>query len=225
MNLVIDIGNTRVKAAVFEDGRLVEKGCVDALTAKYYIQRTIVAHVRGAEADTPEDALILDRYTPLPIKNLYKTPETLGMDRLAAAVGAWATFPGEDMVVVDFGTAITIDVVTRAGEFVGGNISPGAEMRFRALHEYTAALPQVDIPTEPTPLLGASTREAIEAGVMQGIVYEIEGYAAQMPGHKIIFTGGDAKLFAERLKCSIFVDYDLVLRGLNTILEYNENNE
>ncbi len=226
MNLIIDIGNTLVKAAVFDGGRLVETGDVAALAAKYRIERTIVASVRG-DADAvakglPGRVMVFGPNTPVPLKNLYRTPATLGADRLAAAVGAYTIFPCEDVLIMDFGTAITIDLVTHEGEFAGGNISPGLGMRLRALHEYTASLPLVVPPEGTVSLTGTTTEEAISAGAVNGILHEIEGYARRMTGAKIIFTGGDAKFFAERTKSTIFVECDLVLCGLNRILEYNE---
>lgn len=229
MNLVVDIGNTRVKAAVFDEGRLVEVGDMDVLLAKYPVDRAIVSSVRGATKNVAEmlrgrgvKCLTLGADTPLPIANLYRTPSTLGPDRIAAAVGANALYPGENLLVVDLGTAITFDMVTAAGEFAGGNISPGADMRFRALHEQTAGLPLVDELDDPSALFGTTTAEAIAAGVVNGILFEIEGYAARSGAQRIIFTGGRGKLFAERTKSTIFVERDLVLFGLNRILEYNE---
>jgi type III pantothenate kinase len=222
MNLIIDIGNTRAKAAVFDRGVLVEAGDAAALMAKYPVGRAIVSSVRGVPQWVPEGALVLDAATPIPLKNLYRTPATLGADRLAAAVGAHTIFPDDDVLVVDFGTALTVDLVTREGEFAGGNISPGMSMRLRALHEQTASLPLVEPPQGDIPLLGTTTAEAIGAGVVSGMLHEVEGYARRFPDAKIIFTGGDAKFFAERTKSTTFVHEELVLKGLNRILEYNE---
>ncbi len=182
----------------------------------------------AAVRDAAKRYVCFTNMTPTPLRNRYATPETLGPDRLAAAVGAWTLYPGENIFVADFGTAITLDVVTSAGEFLGGNISPGAATRFRALHDYTSTLPLVALP-DKTALTGDTTACAIANGVVNGIVYEIEGYMARLeeeyPGIKIIFTGGDGKYFAERLKNPIFAVSDLVICGLNSILEFNANEE
>ena len=161
--------------------------------------------------------------TPVPIVNGYLTPESLGADRLAAAVGVDALYGEGDKLIVDFGTAITIDYVVD-GVFRGGNISLGMTTRFRALRDYTARLPLCGATEQQLPY-GRTTREAIEQGVMQGITYEIEGYISAFMQEKakkyIIFTGGDAKYFAKRIKNAIFADCEPVIYGLNRILDYN----
>ena len=168
-------------------------------------------------------ALRLTPSTPMPVRNGYGTPETLGVDRLAAAVGAQAIYGRRNMLIVDFGTAITVDLVID-GEFRGGNISLGAGARFRALNEYTSKLPMCS-PTDERLEFGNSTRTAVEQGVMTGIEYEIEGYIADFGGRYenlcIIFTGGDANFFVKRIKNTIFASRDLIFAGLNGILEYN----
>ena len=167
--------------------------------------------------------LVMSPSTPVPIGNAYLTPDTLGVDRLAAAVGAVALTGSGNCLIVDFGTAITVDLVTD-GVFCGGNISPGVGMRFRALHDYTSRLPECS-PAEVASALGSSTREAIEQGVMQGVMYEIEGHIARLTEKikdlSVIFTGGDAKYFVKRIKNTIFANRELVICGLNRILEYN----
>lgn len=244
MNLTIDMGNTRVKYAVFDGDSVVSDGCSEEfgepdlekiLSAHPGITRAIVATTRGSVDETVAllrrrigHCLRLSAQLPLPIHNDYATPETLGEDRLAAAVGAASLYPGSHLLVVDFGTAITIDEVTAAGVFRGGNISPGVQMRFRALHDYTAALPLCESCDDQT-LLGRSTVEAIRQGVMNGITFEIEGYIARLAREigplSIIFTGGDAKFFVKRIKNTIFAHCDLVFLGLNRILEYNASEE
>ena len=240
MNLAIDIGNTHVKAAVFDSGQLVEtfksrevgKAFVDTVFAAYpAIERAIMASVRADFKEVEEAVkgrvksyMRFDVSTKIPVANLYATPETLGPDRLAAAVGANAIYSENNVLIVDFGTAITIDLVTSAGEFLGGNISPGVDTRFRALHDYTSNLPLCEN-TGRTVLLGSGSEEAICSGVVNGVLYEIEGYIMRLEGMyddlKIIFTGGDGKYFAKRLKNTIFATYDLVVHGLNRIMEYN----
>lgn len=239
MNLLIDIGNSRTKAAVYEAGRcLATAECerpdgawFDGLLARYAVQRAILSSTRGA-ADEVWQLLAARvpqavRFTPatrVPIAIDYATPETLGRDRVAAAVGATVLYPGRDVLIVDFGTALTIDWVTADGTFRGGTISPGLTCRFSALHDYTASLPLCE-PTESEVWPPRSTREAIEQGVMQSVACEIEGRMARLRAKNddfcVIFTGGEAKYFAKRIKNTIFAEPNLVFCGLNRILEYH----
>jgi type III pantothenate kinase len=168
--------------------------------------------------------LMLDHRTALPIRNLYRSKETLGFDRIAAAVGASARHPGKDILIIDMGTAITIDFISSQNEFLGGNISPGLQMRLRSLHEYTGRLPRVE-PADHQGLLGNDTTSAIRAGVQNGIIFELDGYINEQkkryPHLQVLMTGGDAAFFDKKLKNSIFVDLNLNLFGLYRILEYN----
>ncbi|MCD8030523.1 MAG: type III pantothenate kinase [Bacteroides sp.] len=239
MNLVADVGNTFVKLAVFDEGRMAEV-CVDdhslsrlpGLCAKYPVEAAIVSTVTdiGKEVlqpltDGQIPVLWLDHLTPLPVVNLYETPETLGMDRLAAVVGAWQQCPGRDLLVIDAGTAITYEFLDASGQYHGGNISPGLRMRLQALHDYTGRLPLVP-EAGKLPLLGRNTETAIRAGVKRGIEYEIRGYIASLkdkyPELFIFLTGGDEFSFDTNLKSIIFADRFLVLKGLNRILDYNK---
>lgn len=243
MNLVVDIGNTLVKFAVFEQGELVRQHVagepreadLEALLQGRRAERAIVASTRGAMPALVElirrhvDRLLeFTPATPVPIGNAYRTPETLGRDRLAAAVGAATLYPGRNALIVDFGTAVTLDVVSAEGVFLGGCISPGLSMRFRALHEYTASLPLCEA-TDCQSLVGRTTGEAIRFGVMNALAFEIEGYVARLEAQFenlcVIFTGGDAKFFAKRIKNTIFANCNLVFCGLNRILEYNASEE
>ena len=243
MNLVVDIGNTLLKLAVFDGGRLVAQQCVGELREETFAgllggaraARAVVASTRG-EAPAIVEAvrwhtdylLEFTPATPVPIGNAYLTPATLGRDRLAAAVGAATLYPGRNALIVDFGTAVTLDFVSADGVFRGGCISPGMAMRFRALHEYTAALPLCDA-TDSAELLGRTTDEAVRLGVMNSLAFEIEGYIARMQGEIedlcVIFTGGDTNFFAKRIKNTIFANCNLVFWGLNRILEYNASEE
>ncbi|MDR0954067.1 MAG: type III pantothenate kinase [Rikenellaceae bacterium] len=240
MNLAIDIGNSMSKAAVIDSGQVVDIYKAETFTPDNLNQlfrlypgltQGILISTRGdEEAWVPllekrlKRLVRFDENTPVPIRNGYATPKTLGRDRLAAAVGAAALHPGRASLVVDFGTAITIDLVSADGEFRGGNISPGASARFRALHEFTGRLPLGSL-VEETELLATSSLSAIQSGVIGGIVFEIEGYIAKLSQEiddfRIIFTGGDGNFFAKRLNYPIFASQDLVLFGLNKILEYN----
>ena len=243
MNLIVDIGNTLVKSALLERGRVVEEhadgvfcpGAVARLLDRGRVRRAILSSTRG---EMPEVAawlrervaslLLFTPQTPVPIRNVYRTPQTLGRDRLAAAVGATVLFPGRNVLIVDFGTAVTIDLVTADNTFRGGCISPGMKTRFRALHDYTACLPLCG-PTDSGELQGLTTEEAIRLGVMNSLTFEIEGYMARMEKKIddlcVIFTGGDAKYFAKRIKNTIFANCNLVFCGLDRILEYNASEE
>ena len=241
MNLAIDIGNTLAKLAVIDDGQVVDFQKTEKIDSAFVekileenpeIEATII--VSTGEYETAWEQMLEKRMkrfirfgaeTPIPIENGYATPQTLGLDRLAAAVAANALYPNSNVLIVDFGTAITVDFVSAEGRFLGGNISPGAATRFRALHHFTKRLPLCELDEDSVRLLGNSTQTAIESGVVNGIVYEIEGYIRDLQQRynnlRIIFTGGESDFFAKRLKNTIFATYDLVAYGLNRILEYN----
>ena len=243
MNLVVDIGNTLIKVAVVERDEVVymqqaesiEEVDLVTLCERFpSLRRAIVASTAFPTADVAVllrekgfDVLEMTSLTPVPIGNTYQSPETLGVDRLAAAVAAVEVMGCRDCLVVDFGTAITIDLV-EDGIYRGGNISPGVRTRFRALHDYTGRLPEC-VPTDEVLEYGSTTSQAIEQGVMQGITYEIDGYishfSAQNVKISLIFTGGDAKYFVKRIKNAIFANCELVICGLNRILEYNASIE
>ncbi len=240
MNLAIDIGNTLAKAAVFEREQVVDTfrsetpdaAFVESMFRAYpAIDAAILVSSRDncfeVEQAVKKRVRRYIRFgadVPVPVKNLYDTPQTLGCDRLAAAVGANALYPGSNVLIADFGTAITIDIVTAQGEFLGGNISPGATTRFKALHDYTDRLPMGSLDGQVA-LIGKNSQQAVESGVVNGIVYEIEGYIERFSREyadlRIIFTGGDGNFFAKKVKNPIFAIYDLVVYGLNRILEYN----
>ncbi len=243
-NLIVDIGNTRVKLAVLKGEEIIYEesfacfdGCamerVKGFVGHYDVRQAVVSSTRvGAEEVVDqlkgciERVLLFNSTTSIPIKNSYESRETLGSDRLAAAVGGWSLYGNEAdaLLVVDFGSAITVDLVTRDGGFEGGVISPGVAMRFRALHEFTARLP-LCTPTERVLDVARTTNDAIEQGVMEGVAYEIEGHIEKNRRKYdkivVIFAGGDAKKFANRIKNTIFAQCELVIVGLNRILEYN----
>ena len=240
MNLIVDIGNTVAKLAVFEQGEPLEViRCsnqtldqLPVLCRKYPIRRGIVSSVVTL-SDTVLEQLArwdfpiirLTHETPVPIKNLYKTPQTLGADRLAAVIGANAIRPNRDLLIIDAGTCITFDFIDKHGQYHGGNISPGMEMRLKALHAFTNKLPEVKADGE-IPSYGNTTETAIRAGVYHGIEFEVAGYISQLqknyPQLLVFLTGGDNFSFDTNLKSSIFADGLLVLKGLNRILEYND---
>jgi type III pantothenate kinase len=240
MNLIIDIGNSRAKAAVVDNGTVLRSYVVDSIDGEWLetllnehpsIQHAILCSTRGDEervyqllrASIAHVICFAPATTPTPLTIHYHTPATLGADRLAASVGASELYPDCDLMIVDFGTAITIDFV-EDGAFKGGNISPGVTTRFRALADYTAKLP-LCYATDEVLEYGRTTKEAIEQGVMRGVENEIRGYCEVFMQKKrkkcIIFTGGDAKYFAKRIKNTIFADCELVILGLSRILDYN----
>ncbi|MFI3281921.1 MAG: type III pantothenate kinase [Rikenellaceae bacterium] len=239
MNLIIDIGNSRVKVAVVEGQRIIDYAATDDydenivknFAQKYDISRSIVSSTRGVQSGVVDSVrgivghcLFFDTELKIPLSVQYSTPHTLGRDRLAAAVGAREMFAEGDMLIVDFGTAITIDLVTRDGGFEGGSISVGLMLRFRALHDFTASLPFCE-PSFDELDIARSTHDAVVQGVMNGVCYEIEGYISRYLQKydklSVIFVGGDAKFFEKRIKNTIFVDRELLFRGLSRILDYN----
>jgi len=239
LNLAIDIGNTRIKAGVFDGEVLVESMVFDMsgddLIASFArsnnVQNVIVCSVNADEIEieallprVPGVVIELTDRTKIPIVNSYETPSTLGKDRLAAVVGGYHLFKNSNVLIIDAGTCITYDLVTAAGEFVGGNIAPGLDMRLEAMHHYTARLPLVRKGIE-SGFLGKTTEEALRNGAVQGILLEIEGYIRRLEGQygtlETVLTGGDARYFADLMKTKIFVRSNLVLTGLNEILKVN----
>ena len=162
--------------------------------------------------------------TPVPIQNLYKTPETLGKDRLAAIVGAYSLFPDRDVLVFDAGTALTIDFIDKDGNYHGGNISPGLNMRFRALNDYTQKI-FLQSQTDDYKLLGDTTASAVVSGVQNGMVFEVKYYidhfVKKFPDLVIIFTGGDKNFLENKIERFIFAEPNLVFIGLDKILKFN----
>lgn len=244
MNLIIDIGNTCVKLVCFNDGKVVEEQRTDkddavalqSFCSRYPFSRGICSSVSdiseeysAALSSLPFSMMeFKSGFTRVPIINKYNTPLTLGSDRLAAVVGANWLQPGRDVLVIDIGTCVTFDFINSIGEYLGGNISPGPTMRLKALNHFTARLPFVERRGD-TPDFGTDTTTAIRSGVMNGIKYEIEGYIhsflAKYPQLFVYLTGGvHLNLqFSENL--SIFADDFIVPKGLNRILEYNNEHK
>jgi type III pantothenate kinase len=171
-----------------------------------------------------EQFIELDANTPLPIENCYTTKETLGKDRIAAVVGAFDLYPDTNVLVIDAGTALTYDLLNEKHQYLGGNISPGIDMRFQALNQFTGKLPLVE-QRDFNKLYGTSTEHAIRAGVQNGVVFEvdraIDTFKEFYKNLKVIITGGNAEFFDKKLKNSFFVHFNLIALGLNRILEYN----
>lgn len=238
MNLVVDSGNTAAKVGIFRDEKLMEQlsfSSIDDLRSflqQSSFQHVIVSSVRddaalvASWASTTGKRLIMAPHLPVPLTSLYRTPESLGMDRLAGACGAWQLFPRRASLVIDAGTCVTYDLVDEHGRYHGGSISPGLMMRFRAVHTFTAKLPLLS-PRPDVELVGKDTESSIQSGVVNGMIAEIEGmiarYSQIFPDFKVILCGGDTGFFENQLKASIFASPELVLIGLNSILIHNVN--
>lgn len=238
--LVIDIGNTKIKAAVFNGYDLIHvvpdttlpEWYVSVLN-EYNISKAITVSVKKEvqpwqqQLEQQVACVVFDRHMAHQINNHYRTPQTLGLDRLAAVMGAMQSHPKQDNLIIDAGTCITYDYVDAGANYFGGSISPGLTMRYRAVNHYTSALPLVapDIAFNGT--YGDDTISAIRSGVQNGIIYEIQGfiqtYTKQAPRLNIILTGGDSDFLDTALKNSIFARYIktepyLVLKGLNAAI-------
>ena len=240
MNLIIDIGNSQTKVAVFDAGEIVQTIFTKSLDGAQIaslkqIYPALKLAILSSVADISEALLHalknefdffleFNHETPVPIENRYESKQTLGLDRLAAAVGAVNIFPGKDLLVIDAGTAITFDFIDRNNRFLGGNISPGLAMRFKALHQFTRNLPEISAADQMEDI-GKTTEDAIRAGVQNGMIFEIDGMIDHIiqlcPGCQVVLTGGDSYFFDKKLKNTIFVKFELTLIGLNKILEYN----
>ncbi|ARS37085.1 type III pantothenate kinase [Pontibacter actiniarum] len=236
-NVAIDIGNTGTKYGLFEGGAIVKQGYFEGQetlppallnqTFDHAIVASVAANAQSIKERLSVTGKLLE-LTPqaaLPVLNLYKTPQTLGADRVAAAVGASYLFPGRNCLVFDAGTCVTHDFVDAQGRYHGGGIAPGLQMKFRALHTFTQRLPLVQQIDENFPLTGQTTQESIQSGVLAGSVAELNGliqsYAEKAPDLVVILCGGDAGFFESNLKGRIFVIPELVLIGLHRILTHN----
>ncbi|WP_029037770.1 type III pantothenate kinase [Salinimicrobium xinjiangense] len=240
MNLIIDIGNTLAKLAVFQQDELRNKTIipnaeVSQIASEFFrqypnIEKIMVSNVSAAKVDLPSEVLEktklleLSAVTPLPFKNLYTTPQTLGNDRKALVAAAVSQYPSRNVLVIDAGTCITFDFKNAAEEYLGGGISPGLKMRFLALNTFTANLPLVEA-GEDHNLIGNSTVSSITSGVVNGTFMEIEGiiraYSEKYEDLVTIITGGDATFLSVNLKNGIFANSNFLLEGLNFILEFN----
>lgn len=242
MNLIIDIGNTRIKAALYNGNTLFELKLFNTikellLDTKFIKQANKC--IIGSVVDQLEDfynqlnailpTIVFTTQTKIPLTNLYKSTATLGSDRLLASVAAYNIYPKCNVLVIDAGTCIKYNFTNYKNEYLGGGISPGIQMRFKALHQFTDKLPLIPFTNDAVNLIGDNTQNSILSGVLNGCVAEIDEiinqYKTQVPDTLFILTGGDSDFLAKRLKNSIFAHQNLVLKGLNDILNYNlENN-
>ncbi len=239
MNLILDIGNTRTKVGVFDQYELVERIVWEDWTLEdlhYFIERhpriqrvavsTVTSIWEDVESFLKEHFFYinLSHQTPIPISNAYQTPETLGKDRLAAVNGAFYLYPNENCLVIDAGTCIKYDLLTKNSIYLGGNIAPGIQMRFKAMHHFTAKLPLIK-QGKIKDIVGKTTETALRNGGQLAAAMEMKAFIAAYQEKfgqlKVILTGGDANYFAKELKTQIFVHPNLVLIGLNKILNYN----
>ncbi|WP_223032804.1 type III pantothenate kinase [Hanstruepera marina] len=242
MNLIIDVGNTFVKFAVFNKNSILEKSRFEVsdfttefeAVCKNYksLGNCIISSVGNFDPEYLEQVsdklhiVFLDSNTPVPFKNLYQTPTTLGVDRLALVSASAVQYPEKNVLIIDAGTCITYDFINEQNEYLGGAISPGIQMRYKSLHNLTAKLPLLNIKM-PERLIGDSSEEAIHSGVILGVISEIDGaidaYKLKYADLTVILTGGNANFLSKQLKSSIFANSNFLLEGLNYILQFNLN--
>lgn len=239
MNLVLDIGNTSVRLAIFSKNKIIKNELIHTFSSdflrKFISANPDIKNICVSNTAMKNDFIVpiskefkiryfdINKMSNLPICSEYQTPETLGSDRLALAVGASIKYPGENLII-DLGTCITYDIII-ANNYIGGQISPGLKMRLLALHNYTANLPNIDFQI-PEGFLGKNTDDSILIGVYEGVFAEINGilqkYKMRYPNINIILTGGDSQIFQEKLKNINFIDPYLLMHGLNYIIASNE---
>jgi type III pantothenate kinase len=240
MLLAIDIGNTRVKAAVFDGDATVRLSVLEAddlrteilglLGSFSEISDVVVSAVGAARIDFPLPGAVvlhvIERGWPFPFENLYRTPETLGIDRMILASGAVLSYPQADRLVIDAGSCITYDFIDKDDRYHGGAISPGIRMRYRAMHEFTAKLPLLDAHF-PDSSIGDSTAGSMHAGAVFGALAEIDAFIARYRGNTenfiTILTGGDTDFLAGRLKNTIFANQNFLLESLNKTFRQTRN--
>ncbi|MEM9078438.1 MAG: type III pantothenate kinase [Bacteroidota bacterium] len=242
MNLVIDLGNSLTKYAVFENRKLLHletsesnlflSKIKDVFESFPRIEYAIISSVGQLENKEKEvlalfcKVHVLSHASKMPFKNSYATPHTLGMDRIALATAAFYQYPRKNTLVIDMGTCITYDMVNDAGEYIGGAISPGLLMRYKAMHSQTEKLPLLT-PEDILDFVGNSTETCMHSGVVNGLVNELDGtieqYGARFQDLTVILTGGDSQFFVKRLKNSIFANSKFLVEGLNCLLEYNKS--
>ncbi len=239
MILTVDIGNTKIKAAVFEIDEVLGKFIFDRVDAEKKIteilkefaeiSQIVLSSVGKDDFDlllwleSCTGLTVINHDSRFPFDNRYATPETLGIDRMVLSAGAVLQFPVQNRLVIDAGTCVTYDFVDSDDNYLGGAISPGLRLRYKAMHNFTAKLPLL-YPEIPTGYVGDSTESAMHSGVVNGLLYEIEGfihrYEQQYANMVIILTGGDAEFLAKRLKNTIFANSNFLLESLNKLYLY-----
>jgi type III pantothenate kinase len=244
MILTVDVGNTRIKAAVFEGDILLEhfvfvkeelqKNIKNILNIFKNTTHLVVASVGNVNEqsflDFEKEVVVhfVSHKDSFPFVNGYETPQTLGIDRMVLAAGATLLFPGQNRLVVDAGTCVTLDFINENDTYLGGAIAPGLQLRYKALHDFTAKLPLLSLES-PEDVIGKSTAESIHSGVVNGLVYEIDGFIDQYrvlySNFIIILTGGDTEFLAKRLKNTIFANSNFLLESLNQTFQYKIKND
>lgn len=236
MNIAVDFGNTSIKAGLFEEDQLIErivfdreKKILDLIKLKKP-EHCIFSSVRKGNRKILQEAgkfcntIGLNSQTPIPLHNLYATPQTLGTDRIAAVVGAQHLYPDRNVLVIDAGTCITYDLLDAEGSYHGGAISPGMDIKFKALHKFTSKLPSIAFRSSYE-LIGKTSKGSMLSGVINGTIAEMEGmiirYEQYFEELTILICGGKSKFFESKIKGHIFAIPDLVLIGLNQILRFN----
>lgn len=239
MNLIIDVGNTRIKLAVFTNSKLIHNESITIgnfmkntleLVKKYECTNAIISSVVSVKKNQIEEIsskinlIELNYNTNVPFKNNYSTPKTLGVDRIALVAAAISKFPCKNVLIIDAGTCITYDFIDADGYYFGGAISPGINMRYRSLNVFTNKLPLLN-PEYTSQLIGNSTELCIHSGVINGVINEIDSFINQYREKNkdltVVLTGGDTNFLANRFKNVIFANPNFLLEGLNTILKYN----
>lgn len=238
MNLVLDFGNTRIKAASFENGQLtshhVFSNQTELMQSEFIGQNFSEAIIASVTTEHLAVEQVLNTRFPvhlfttaskLPLTNLYTSARTLGSDRMAVAVAGFALYPNQNVLSIDAGTCIKYNFVNSKNEYLGGAISPGLPMRLQAMHQFTAALPLYTVDINYSTLIGDSTQNSMLSGALMGAACEVDGmierYRALYPDLTVLVTGGDCDYLCKQLKNRFFAHQYLLLQGLHTILLHN----
>ena len=242
MNLIIDVGNSWVKLAVYNEKQIIHHKAIAIGELKHEVQKALRAYpkitysILSAVAPVEYEIIeilkkhsechVLHSDSRIPFRNRYGTPDTLGLDRMALVAAASEAYPNTNVLVIDAGSCITYDFLNARGEYLGGAISPGIHMRYNALHTFTANLPQLEA-VENIEFIGNTTDKSIHSGVINGVIGEIDGvidrYHDEYRRLSVVLTGGDAPFLSKRLKNTIFAHSNFLLEGLNYLLELNKH--
>lgn len=240
MNLVLDVGNSYLKMAVFDNNKLHQRELLKAninlasflktIKSMPDIINVIVSSVSVLNVDIYNylndnyKLIELNNQLKFPFENCYHTPNTLGEDRLALAAAASFYYSNKNVLIIDAGTCITYDLINDSNQYLGGGISPGIEMRYKSLNYYTSKLPLLDSKND-SELIGTNTKKSIQSGVINGVISEIDGiirqYMMEFDDLTVVLTGGDSEFLSIRLKNSIFANSNFLLEGLNHLLQFN----
>lgn len=240
MNLILDVGNSYVKMAVFTNNKLHYReilkpnlnltSFLKAIKSLPEIMNVIISSVSELNVDvysylnTNYKVIDINNQLKFPFENCYHTPNTLGGDRLALAAAASFYYPNKNVLIIDAGTCITYDLINASNQYLGGGISPGIAMRYKSLNYFTSRLPLLDSKND-SELIGTDTNKSIESGVINGVISEIDGiisqYMIEFDDLTVVLTGGDSEFLSMQLKNSIFANSNFLLEGLNYLLQFN----